>query len=262
MANYTIYREYVKSILSKNIEEMDFKNNTAYTQVLENTTKQFGTEYLKKIEEEFPEIKFEDMREFINLNDKYGASIKTIFTTSKMKLLYCSPSCMRYMYHSLLILKHLKETGLNKIIELGAGYGGLFLALNIFAPKLGVVLEKYYIVELEEVTELIKKYLLAHKDALICPLEIYNSNDYESNITDTDALFVSNYCFTAMDTNERTKYVNSLTKNLPHGFITWQTCFGLSASNASAILQRSNVTIEEERPQTAPHEMKNYYVTW
>jgi hypothetical protein len=262
MASYTNYCQYIKSILSTDIEEIEFKSDPAYNQVLENVTKNLGTEYLKKLETEFPDLKFEDMREFINLNDKYGSSIKTIFTTNKMKLLYCSPSCMRYMYHAMLVLNYLKKTGLTKVVELGSGYGGLYLAINIFAPKMGVSLDKYYMVDLEEAIELTKKYLLAHKDSIICPLEIYNSVEFEEYVKVDDALFVSNYCFTAINESERNKYVNTLVKQAPHGFITWQTCFGLNVNNANTILQKTVQCKEEEHPQTASPEMKNHYVYW
>ena len=126
---------FIHSILNKSIDEIQFKNQGAYTYVLENLSKDFGAEILKHIETNFPQISFEDMRAFIILNDKYGGTVKSIFTTNKMKLLYCSPSTLRYILHALLILNYYKETMCKNVLELGQGYGGLFLAINMFANK-------------------------------------------------------------------------------------------------------------------------------
>jgi hypothetical protein len=262
MANYNDYITYINSIVDEDITDMNFKNNNKYTLVLENLTKTYGSEYLKKIEEDFPNITYEDLKEYINLNDKYGSSIKTIFTTKNMKLLYCSPTCIRYIYHALLILSYLKKINCKKVIEVGAGYGGLFLAINVYAPKLEVDIEQYYIVDLKEVIPLIKKNLLAHKKSISISLELYSNENYGEYIKDTDALFISNYCFTAISENERKKYTDTLVKNSPYGFIVWQTCFGLSIDNTDTILNKTVQLKEEETPQTANPCHKNYYVLW
>ena len=132
--------EYLESISKEDITQTNFKSNTVFNGVMESLSKTHGNNYLQKIEEEFPEITFDDMKEFVSLNEKVGSAMKTIFTTKKTKLFYCSPTTMRYIYHSLIILKYLKETGLSKIVEIGSGYGGLYLAMNVVAKKMDITL--------------------------------------------------------------------------------------------------------------------------
>ena len=267
MANFENYKTYLSTVVSlskEDFKESDFKSNPQYTQVLENVSKEKGIEYLKRIESDFPEITYTDIKEYINVNNKYGQSMKTILTMSNNKLLYCSPSCMRYIYHSLIILKKIKETGNTEIVEIGAGYGGLYLALNIFAPKLNVLIEKYYIIDLFVVTELLKKYLMQHMDILIIPLEIYDNNTDHKYINSRNLYLISNYCITSISETERMVYINTIIKNqVSHGFIIWQTCFGCDISNVENLLQKPNIHKIEEIPQTSlDSTIKNYYVNF
>ena len=177
---------FIHSILEKSIEDIQFKNQSAYNGVLENLSKDFGTDILKYIETNFPQVTFEDMRAFIQVNDKYGGTMKSIFTTNKMKLLYCSPTTIRYMLHALLILNYYKETMCKNIVELGQGYGGLFLAINMFANKFpDVCIRKYIMVDMPNSSALTRKYLEAHKNVITIPYEVYDSVDMPSEIPRT-----------------------------------------------------------------------------
>jgi hypothetical protein len=52
-----------------------------------------------------------------------------------------------------------------------------------------------------------------------------------------------------------------LVKPSLNGFIIWQTILGLSIDIADILLEKQ-ITIEEEKPQTAPETQKNYFVRW
>jgi hypothetical protein len=273
MADYESYKTYISSIINstEDFKEIAFKTDPNYMTVLENINKQTGVEYLQKIEEEFPEITIADIKEFTTLNDKYGQPAKTIFTTSKMKLLYCSPSCMRYVLHALKILRQLKENATNeattptpiKIVEIGAGHGALYLALNIFAPKMGVSIDRYYIIDLPEVIDLLKKYISLHVDAITIPLELYDNITYVKYITDTGLFLISNYGLSAFENKEMSLYMETIVKHqVSHGFLTWQTCFGADIDRAEQIIGKTGVAKKEEEPQTGPPHAKNYYVTF
>jgi len=267
MADYTEYSNFIRGILSEDIKETGFKNNGSYTRVLENVNKTLGNEYLTCIETEFPEITYEDLKAYITVNDKLGASLKSIFTTNKMKLVYCSPTCLRYIYHALLILKKLRETGAKGVVELGGGYGGLYLALNIFAPKMNVEIEKYFIIDLQPVTELIKKYLAEHMNILTIPLEIYDPESFQPHLQKfyqetNNTFFVSNYALSEFHEHDRNQYVNELVSKSTHGFMVWQTCFGCDIERAKQVIRKSNLIVEEERPQTCPIAEKNYFLYW
>ena len=258
---YVNHQKFIRSVLDKNesVTEMVFKSHSSYNNVLENLTKESGTKYLKQIETEFPEITFDDIRAFININDKYGGTLKTIFTTGNMKLLYCSPSSLRYIYHALIVLKYFQETTCTKIVEVGSGYGGLYLAINHFAPKVNVAVEAYYLVDLLESAELTCKYLDGHASQLQIPYTICDHGSI-AKITDTNLFFLSNYCFTAVDEATRKGYCATLLPQCSHGFVTWQTCFGCQVSQADTILQKNTINRMEEVPQSGPPHAKNYYV--
>lgn len=266
---YDNHQNFIKTVLDGNMGEIQFKNNANYNNVLENVSRDYGVEYLNRIETEFPQVTFEDIRSFIIANDKYGGSIKTIFTMKNMKLLYCSPSNLRYIYQALVILSYYKETNGRNIVELGQGYGGLFLAINMFMNKIpGIVINKYIMIDLPNSSKLATKYLEAHSDIIHIPREIYD-NTMIANITvpiteckqsPNDTFFISNYCFTAIDSNAREMYVDKIIQPCSHGFLTWQTCFGVNVHAADDILRKSTINRPEETPQTAPKHVKNHYV--
>lgn len=266
---YTNHQNFIETLLNKNIGEIQFKSNANYNNVLENLSRDNGIEYLSRIETEFPHVTFEDIRSFIMANDKNGGSIKTIFTMKNMKLLYCSPSNLRYIYHALLILSYYKETNCRNIVELGQGYGGLFLAINLFMNKIpGLTINKYIMIDLPNSCKLTNKYLEAHNSIIQIPRDVYD-NTILDNITvpiteckqtPNDTFFISNYCFTAIDSVEQEKYVDKIIKPCSHGFLIWQTCFNSNVHNADNILKKSIINRPEEDPQTAPKHVKNHYV--
>lgn len=92
------------------------------------------------------------------MNDKYGNPKQHKFMYNGLEIM-CSPTSLRYVFHSLLILKHFKTVSTKKMVEVGCGYGGLFLGINHFAKILNMEIDKYYFIDLPEVTNLIKNIL-------------------------------------------------------------------------------------------------------
>lgn len=259
---------FIHSILDKPIVDAQFKNQGAYNSTLEHVTKDQGTDILKYIETNFPQVTFEDIRAFIQVNDKYGGTMKSIFTTNKMKLLYCSPTTLRYILHALLILKYYNETMCKNIVELGQGYGGLFLAINAFLCKFpDVTIRKYIMVDMPNSSSLTRKYLEANNSIITIPYEIYDSVTMPPVIPTTteaqspnESFFISNYCFTILEKNDMDKYSEYLIKPCTHGCMVWQTCFGDSIDDADKILGKNTIRKVEEEPQTGPQTAKNYVV--
>jgi hypothetical protein len=257
---YDEFTKYIKKVNEQNLSNTDFKSNPSFTYVQEHMNLRQGAEYLRSIETEFPEVTYDDLKKYVNLNDRHGNSKRNIFTTKQHKMLYCSPTNMRYVYHALLILKYFKESGCSSIVEIGANYGGLFLAINNFAEKYGVEIKKYNIVELTDVCTLIKNYLELNKDGVHIPYELFDANTYGENINDENMFVVSNYCFTELVEFQRTGYVNNLLSKVEHGFLIWQTCFGLGLNVVESTLKKTNLIKEEEKPQTAPAEVPNFFI--
>jgi len=192
------------------------------------------------------------------LNDKYGNPKKETFMYNDIKII-CSPTSLRYILHSLIILKYIKYTNLKKIVEVGCGYGGLFLAINYFSKLLNIEIEKYYFIDLPEICDLIKSYLELHNNNITIKYSAHSSYNYGIDIDDNELFFISNYCFTEIDEIHRTNYIKNLFPKLANGFIIWQTIFHLPIKNVN-IIGKNIARIDEEYPQTATISNKNYYV--
>ena len=132
--NYTSHQSYLQSVVaSQSCTQWTFKQEPLFMEILENVSKDYGVQYLQHIEEDFPMVTFDILRNYVNTNDKYGNANKTIFTTKDKKLLYCSPTSLRYLYHALVLVDAYKLSGCRKMIELGSGYGGLCLAVQMLS---------------------------------------------------------------------------------------------------------------------------------
>jgi len=256
-----MYIQYEKFV-NENIEHIEnFKNNFCYNAILEHVSKEQGIEYIyyieKLISESFSEITFENINEYLLLNDKYGNPRKNSFTLQNNNII-CSATSLRYVYHSLIILKHIKYTNSNKIVEVGCGYGGLFLAINFFSKILEISIEKYYMIDLPPICNLIDLYLKKQTDLNIEYI-LKTAYSYGKDIDDDNLFLISNYCFTEIDEQYRNGYISNLFPKIKNGFIIWQTVFGLPISD-STIIRKDIMKIDEEYPQTASVTNKNYYV--
>jgi hypothetical protein len=218
------YSDYCRFLTQTDFD--NFKSNYTYNTVLEHVSKSEGDDYLNSIETEF-NLSFDDILGFVELNDKYGNPKKaTIYSQKHGKSFDCSPSCLRYMYHSLLILDYYKQTGLDEIVEIGCGYGGLCLAINYFSKILQISIKKYHLIDLPEACKLIHYYLQKNSDNIIIPCQIYHSNNYGSDIDTNNLFLVSNYCFTEIDNNYKQMYCDKLIiPKTKHGFFVWQSTF-------------------------------------
>jgi len=95
--------------------------------------------------------------ELILLNDRYGDPHKTNIHGS----IYASPLTLRYIYHGLLIIKYIKDNDIKflSFVEIGGGYGGLALITSNLCTFFGIEYNKYYILDLKNVSNFQNKYL-------------------------------------------------------------------------------------------------------
>lgn len=256
MSLYTNYLESVKK--STDADLTHFKSTGRYNDVLEHLSPENGQQYLQNILREFPEISKETIYEYVSLNDRYGSPHQYFFADLGRA---CSPTSLRYVYHALLILTDIQEHKNKQIVEIGCGYGGLFLAIQFFAKRWAndCHIEHYHFIDLPDVGGLIQKYLALHQESIDIPYSIHSSEQYGEDISsdDNNSLFlISNYCLTEIDTVHRQRYLNVLFPKVHSGFIVWQSYIGY---NIVETLKTYHLRIEDERPQTAG-EYKNYYV--
>ncbi len=193
MSIYSKYQQYVKTIIqTKNLS--NFKSHPNYTYILEHVDRKKGIHYLNFIRSQ---LSMEKIKEYCTLNDRIGSPKKEQFGD-----LFCSPSSLRYLAHSLMILKQLKG---NEIIEIGCGYGGLCLCLKFLRPEL-----IYHCIDLPEPLQLQKLYLESLNNVF------FHSTD-DINL---DGFIVSSYCYSEISPEFREKYKPLLLRSIG-GWFAW-----------------------------------------
>ena len=159
MAN-SVYKNYLNFLTDekqKTDKYKNFKNNNKYREILEHVSREDGYKYLNNILIEFNEIKEYVICDFIIMNDMFGNPILNGYSLPNGVNILCSPTTLRYIYHALTILKYYKTTNCKNMVEIGCGYGGLFLAIVYFSKHLNISIDKYYLIDLPEANNLIKE---------------------------------------------------------------------------------------------------------
>lgn len=241
---YSAYCNYIASICDAN-NLKGFKANPTYRAILEHVSKEFGTQYLDAITDITP-LSLDDIKGFCTLNDSVGDTI-----TSNYIAFETSPSNLRYIFHSHLILTHMKSLGLDAIdvVEVGGGYGGLCLALHHFAEKYSVKIRSYTIVDLTQPSRLQKLYLSQVAPTL--SVEFVDASTFGAGIDKKNMFLLSNYCFSEIPTGLQKQYIAKLFPKVSHGFMAWNWIplydFGFP------------VREENEYPKTGPYNKYLYF---
>ncbi len=242
--NYTPYIEFTQKITLDENLFLTFKQNPSYTEMLEHVTLLQGTKYLYYIWNKF-QLTDKEVEEFCQVNDRFGGPI----TYGYSPTLNCSPTSLRYIFHSLLILQHIQSLGLTEVsmVEVGCGYGGLFLALQHFASKYGVHITKYSFIDLQPAIDLQKKYLSNH--VVKIPTTFHPASHFGKDVSGDNLFFVSTYCFSEISDTFQQEYIKNLLPKCNHGFIAWNMIDVYDIGK--------NLRVEDELPETGP---KNKFV--
>jgi hypothetical protein len=256
---YSNYLSSIRTINKDNIILSGFKSNNLYRGILEHVYNEQGLLYLRLIEEEFLSITPDNIINFLKINDLHGSPNIYSYTLKNGQTISCSPTSLRYVYHSLLILTHIKETANKSIVEVGCGYGGLFLAINYFSKILNISIHHYYFIDFQEVCNLIDCYLHLNINSISIPFSLNNCYSYGEDIQNDNLFLISNYCFTEIEEIHRENYINKLFNKISNGFIIWQTVFSVPIEKVSNINKNIKAIIHE-RPQTASDKDPNYFV--
>jgi hypothetical protein len=247
MVDYSSYEDSIKNMLNSG-DITNFKGSSNYTAILEHTSLDLGVKYLDCIRSYY-DLSDDEVIEYCNTNDKIGSP-----KLESIHGLLVSPSSLRYIFHSLKILEYCRSLGMNdlKFVEVGAGYGGLILALNHFASRYDIKIQEYHCVDLAWPLKLQQKYISYHTlEFNVIPHINYS---FGSDIDGSNYFLISNYCFSEIDKSCQDKYITNLFPKISHGFLTW--------NHIPVYDIGKNVKVELEYPLTCPetHEHKNYYV--
>jgi len=244
MSQYSSYEQYVKQVCDSN-DLSSFKGNNVYRGMLEHVSPEFGKQYLQAIQA-YTDISLEEIDSFSRRNDSLGAPIK-----SGIGGLLLSPSNLRYIFHSHLILNHLRSLALPQIdiVEVGGGYGGLCLALDHFAQKYSVKINSYTIIDLTNPSRLQKLYLSKLYPSL--QVNFVDASTFGADIAMKDMFLISNYCFSEISDNLQKEYIAKLFPKVSHGFMAWNWI----------PLYNFGFTVKEEIefPKTGPYNKYVYF---
>jgi len=247
----SIYKRYVDFVKNTQLHlqpnDWYFKNNQNFTYMLEHVSLQQGYSYLQNIKVKFSELyfsNFEYFKQLCSLNDKYGNPVTYIYNN----FTNCSPTSIRYLYFSLLILKDMKLYNLNNIniIEIGGGYGGLCFFIQKLSPLFKIKVTNYTIFDICEISLLQEKYL----DALEINVECFQLDKY--NNINSNSFLISTYCFSEIPIAIQNQYIEKIINPYTdYGFIAWNN---IPVYNFK---QNSIITKNEEIPNTGKF---NYFV--
>ena len=246
MSIYKFYLESVKDNIPLKKDSSSFKSDPRYQYVLEHVTADQGKEYLSLIQEEFKDIYDNNKDLLIDLckkNDKIGKPIKGYF----FDFCSCSPTNLRYIYQSLLILQYMKEKTPTStdvpIVEIGGGYGGLSFFLHNLCGFFDVKIQSYIMYDLPEVRVLQRGYLKMH-----------NINVQENVQIRKNSFLISNYAFSELPEDMRKDYEkNVINPFCDYGFLAWNCC------PLYQFVENKTITHTKERPVTAANNLYVYF---
>jgi hypothetical protein len=247
------YKEYCNVIESQTELEphqWTFKRHPKYMHILEHTSPRLGMEYLRIAQSKFASL-FEANRDALislcQLNDLYGNTHKHTFDGFTT----CSPSNLRYILHSLLILDDMRKYGKTEVdvIEIGGGYGGLCLFLHKLSHLFGVRIKSYAIFDLGPPSVLQKRYLEAHG---LPDVKTLQTSTFRGEDLAKGSFLISNYGFSELSEAIRAEYTEKvINPYTTHGFLAW------NMATTYRFVSSARITAEEEYPQTHVH---NRYV--
>jgi hypothetical protein len=233
---YLKYRIAISECLNKD-SMGNFKCNPIYTAILEHVCQYHGINYYNLIKREFS-LSDDVILNFCKLNDSIGTPTKYVIPGLNERV---SPTSLRYIYHTCLILNYICSLNLSSvnIVEVGGGYGGLALCMNYFNTN--NIIKSYTCIDLPEARQLQTAYL--SKFSVNFPLQFVDSSTYGSDVEGENLFLISNYCFSEISSLHRKGYSDTLIPKVKHGFMVWN-------EDNMHNFGKTLVRVEDERPLT------------
>ena len=173
-----------------------FKQDARYTAILEHVPPEQGEDYVHTIQAYELD---EDIINSFKENDSIGGANLVEYDEPFGRI---SPSTLRYIQNALDISYFYGEGELNRIVEIGGGYGGLCKTINCLCD-----FGEYHIYDIEPASKLQKKYLSNFK----LDGEVFHHSVPEE-LEDID-LLISNYAYSELNEELQDVYYNNLIKN-------------------------------------------------
>ena len=205
------YLRSVREFLVDNVKFNNFKRDPRYLQILEHVTREQGEIYLDIILSKNPALLSEESVDKFANNDKVGNPL--IYDYGKISRTI-SPSTLRYIKVVSDLQEYFHFDKINKIAEIGCGYGGQSLVLD----QAGYNFE-FTLFDLPDILKLIEKYLECHTMNGSYQCTTLN----KSNGKEKFDLVVSNYAFSEVPKNIQLKYIEKVISQSTRGYLTMNT---------------------------------------
>lgn len=204
-------------------ENKNWKQHPHVFNMLEHVPYWIGKQYLENLVNK-ENIDVHLVQEISNLNDTDGSNLAEYeIENQKIKI---SPTTLRYLSHSIDIIKLLKNNNVSiiSIVEIGAGYGGLALVFNYLSckQKYSLKVKKYYIYDLPSVQNL-QEYYLGRHDFLDGIVEWKDCFSYGTDLKDENIFLISNYSLSEMKLEYRKKYLYNILPNIMGSYMVWNS---------------------------------------
>ena len=238
--NYENWESTCEEIVMKQLAS--WKNLNSLTNMLDHLPPEIANIYLQDLLKDnlSPHI----INYLASLNDKYGDPIIHNFNFG----ISSSTINIRYIRHAFDICNLIKKKSINgpvRIIEVGAGYGGLCLILCELSKFLNVNISEYYIYDLPKVQSL-QQYYLKNFDEVFSKISWKDCQTFGADIPeDINNILVSSYCISELSDDYRKNYLENILPKIKAGFLAW--------NNSSRDYLPSQRNEEFEKPQTGYH---------
>ena len=182
-----------------------FRRHPSYTKILEHVSDDLGIKYYENIKNEFGLTNKEIFSYCEKIHDVGSPYLVNLITDMPP----ISTTALRYLSTGLQINSILESKNIEKIIEIGAGYGGQAVILDCLLNS-----KEYTFVDLREVNLLIKKFL-SKSDVDFIP----QFNSLEDSFNKQYDLVISNFAFSELSRKLQNIAMNKIIKKSNKGFM-------------------------------------------
>lgn len=247
----TSYTDFVSSAIHNNKKFDKFRTAYSYRMILEHVDFKLGYKYLRRLTPSTIEF-YVNNPTLLNLS-KVG-SPRVYYYSS---LGWISPTVIRYLYVNQTFLNLFNNINIEKIGEIGIGFGGQFAVTSK-----SVQLNEYALYDLPVVLALAQKTL--HEAKLLSGS--FKPQTIDPVIQDSFDLIISNYAFSELPASVQQDYIAKIIKNTRCGYLTMNSgrtdITGRSSGKMSLLEIMEAIPrceILEEDPKTGPD---NYIIVW
>ena len=189
----------------------NFRRASVYLQIVEGVTVEYGRAYLEMILNNYGVKLSAEQWENILLNDKLGNPFRYTYEFGD-NVLTCAPITLRYTKVLCDVAALFPTDVLNRVAEIGIGYGGQCRLMMNFLP-----IERYNLIDLPEVLMLAERFL-TELDVAGDIRYIDGTHLYDDVPCD---FVISNYAFSELTKPVQEHYIDKVIAKSKAGYMTW-----------------------------------------